>query len=383
MPAISNGARIASWMRTATASAAIEPPSGPPGTGGLVSRSASSSRNSSPPGRATRSVSRVASRMRSASDRDQLVARLVAERVVHELEVVEVDRDHGDPEAVAPRPSERELEQLVEHRAVRHARQLVVVREVGDVLLGRLALGDVEHHALDHQAGCRRRRSSTTAQSRNHTTRPSRAIMRYSKSERLAGPRCPARTASIVVLPVVRMQQVCPERVVADVLLGLDAEDRRDLRAHVDRGPLLVGEVQVDDRRDLLDERSVLRARLEQLAASHHVGRDVEHHPEPVHRRAVLVTDQHAVFLEPDDLAVAVDRAVLVMEGLAGVGAAFARRDQSLAIVRVHDVEPARRAGEPPRCEARPAGLRSPGPRRPSRRPCRCRRCRRPRAGGR
>ena len=92
----------------------------------------------------------MASWSRSASWRDERVAGLMAQRVVHQLEVVEVDRDHGDGLVGTARPREGQLQQLVEHGAVRHARQLVVVREERDLLLGGAAVGDVQHHAL-HQ----------------------------------------------------------------------------------------------------------------------------------------------------------------------------------------------------------------------------------------
>jgi hypothetical protein len=78
-----------------------------------------------------------------------LIAGVVAERVVHELEVVEVEEHHADAELVPASARERELEHLLEQDAVRQARELVVVREERDLLLRPLALGDVEDHALD------------------------------------------------------------------------------------------------------------------------------------------------------------------------------------------------------------------------------------------
>ena len=79
----------------------------------------------------------------------ELVAGVVAERVVHELEVVEVEVEHADAEVVPARPGDRRLEHLLEERPVRQAGELVVVREERHLLLGALALGDVEDHALD------------------------------------------------------------------------------------------------------------------------------------------------------------------------------------------------------------------------------------------
>jgi len=47
-----------------------------------------------------------------------MVARLVPEGIVHELEVVDVEREHRDAALMAVGPGERELQQLVEHRLV-------------------------------------------------------------------------------------------------------------------------------------------------------------------------------------------------------------------------------------------------------------------------
>ena len=84
---------------------------------------------------------------------EELVPGLVAEGVVHELEVVEVGVDHGHGELVTACPCHREVEELLEHRPVRKPRELVVVGEEGDLLLGLLALGDVEHHPVDEGGG--------------------------------------------------------------------------------------------------------------------------------------------------------------------------------------------------------------------------------------
>ena len=147
VPSTSKGASNASSTRWATACAEIAAPFSSM-TGDVWSRSASSIRNSSPPGRATRSVSRVASCRRAAIWMIRWSPDLVAERVVHELEVVDVEREHGDAAVGPARARERELEQLVEHRSVRHAGQAVVIGEIGEALLGLATLGDVEHHAV-------------------------------------------------------------------------------------------------------------------------------------------------------------------------------------------------------------------------------------------
>ena len=66
----------------------------------------------------------------------QLVAGGVPERVVDELEVVEVDVEHGGGAAVAARAGERQRRVLLELGAVGEAGQRVVVGHVPHVLLG-------------------------------------------------------------------------------------------------------------------------------------------------------------------------------------------------------------------------------------------------------
>ena len=80
------------------------------------------------------------------------VAGGVAEAVVDGLEVVEVDEQHGHPDAVAQRPRDRVADALVEQRAVGEVGDRIVERLVGELLLERLALGDVaavEHDPAD------------------------------------------------------------------------------------------------------------------------------------------------------------------------------------------------------------------------------------------
>ncbi len=74
---------------------------------------------------------------------------MVTQRVVHELEVVEVQEEDADAQVVAARPREAPIEHLFEQRSVRELGQLVVIRQERDLLLGVLALRDVEDHALD------------------------------------------------------------------------------------------------------------------------------------------------------------------------------------------------------------------------------------------
>ncbi len=86
----------------------------------------------------------------------QLVAGAVAEGVVDQLEVIEVDVQQCDLRAGAPGAGERQLELLREQRAVGQPGERVVIGEVGDLLLGGAALGDVlarGQRAGDHAVG--------------------------------------------------------------------------------------------------------------------------------------------------------------------------------------------------------------------------------------
>ena len=63
------------------------------------------------------------------------VGRLVADRVVDELEVVDVDEQQRELRALAPRSREHFLEMLVQEPAVRQPREAVLIRERADLLV--------------------------------------------------------------------------------------------------------------------------------------------------------------------------------------------------------------------------------------------------------
>ncbi len=82
----------------------------------------------------------------------QPVADVVPERVVHVLEVVEVDHQDRQPVLRAPRERDRVLDAVAEQAAVREQGQRVVERELAQLVLERLALGhvaQVEREPLD------------------------------------------------------------------------------------------------------------------------------------------------------------------------------------------------------------------------------------------
>ncbi len=113
----------------------------------------SSSRNSSPPWRASRPRSPSAPRSRAGDAAQQPVAGAVPERVVDELEVVEVDEQQRDRALAPPRARDRGAHARLELRAVGEPGQRVEEREPAQLLLGPHVLGDVlagQHH--DHAA---------------------------------------------------------------------------------------------------------------------------------------------------------------------------------------------------------------------------------------
>ena len=79
----------------------------------------------------------------------QVVAGRVAERVVDELELVEVGEQHRDRAAVAPPPRERALEPVERERAVREPGQRVVQRAVAHLGLDDVAVDRAGDHVRD------------------------------------------------------------------------------------------------------------------------------------------------------------------------------------------------------------------------------------------
>jgi len=102
--------------------------------------------NSSPPRRAAVSLAQAAPEPRAHLAQDRVSPR-VAERVVDELELVEVHEQDGEPSRLPRRPRDRLLEPVLEERAVREPGQRIVIREPLDLALRLEARGDV---ADDH-----------------------------------------------------------------------------------------------------------------------------------------------------------------------------------------------------------------------------------------
>ena len=101
--------------------------------------------NSSPPSRATTSLERRLWRSRLADFHQQGVAGIMTERIVDDLEAVEIDEQHGELPLVAPRGLDRKMQQLVEHLAIGQTGQAVMRRQIFDPLVRlRLFVGAVE-----------------------------------------------------------------------------------------------------------------------------------------------------------------------------------------------------------------------------------------------
>jgi hypothetical protein len=94
---------------------------------------------------------------------EHLVAHLVAEAVVHELEVVEVHVHGAHGAAVLSRPGDCLVERRAELLAVRKPGERVVIRAMAQLLLGPLPVRDVEDHALGQRAVALDRRQDDRA----------------------------------------------------------------------------------------------------------------------------------------------------------------------------------------------------------------------------
>ncbi len=220
-----------------------------------------------------------------------------------------------------------------------------MVRQERDLLLGLLALGDVEHHALHEQRliGLVVDHDGAIAEPQHAAVASDEAIL---QRERFA------RGSSLEVggerlVPVLRVQVGDPHVRIVHVLLGRDAQERFDLRTDVTRRHAFVGEVHIDDRGDLLDEHAVLRPGFLQLPLGPNDVGDVEHQAEPELRDTVFIVHEDRFFADPHLVTVAMDRAVLLAERLAGRDGSFARLSDPLQVVGMQHIAPSLGRGEP------------------------------------
>jgi len=196
----------------------------------------------------------------------EVVARALAERRVRALEVVEVDREHGDLAAAAGGRVERDLHPLGDRRPVRQPGERVVGAQVLRPLLGRAPFGDVGLHAhvLDDAPAVRDGRDRDLVPERravaavvaHHDRR--RALLADGRGERGRGPAIGVRA--------LEKAAVAPDRLLARVA-------REPLEAGVDVDDRQVRGERVDDHDPVLGggERRVLHAH---VRASVHRGRD-------------------------------------------------------------------------------------------------------------
>ena len=133
-------------------------------TGSMPLTSLHITMNSSPAMRPTRSIERVA-RLQPLGDLGQhLVAARVPERVVDELEPVEVDEQHRGVRLHAATARERVLQAVDEHHAVAQAGELVVRGAVAQLLLRVDHLGHVGERAHGARGRARGRGQRAAAQ---------------------------------------------------------------------------------------------------------------------------------------------------------------------------------------------------------------------------
>ena len=211
------------------------------------------------------SVGRADHRLQPVGERTQhRVADVMPEAVVHALEAVDVREQDRRLLARLANGCDRALETVVEVRAVRETGQRVVERLAAKLLL-RLALGrDVEQVALEVH-----RRAVVVGDDHARVADPDvvavarlqavldveRLVRRVRVLVRLEHPRL-----------VLRMQQLHEQVAVVAPLLDGVAEQSFDLPAREDVRARRVERVDVDDERQLLDERAVAPVELATLA---------------------------------------------------------------------------------------------------------------------
>ncbi len=280
------------------------------------------------------------------------VAGLVAEAVVHDLEVVEVDEQHGDAVVADLGARHRALQVLLEHGPVRQAGERVVQGDVGELLLGVAVGGHVEQVALPARLG-----AVCVAHLERLVEHPGDAAV---------GPHDPVlgREAGAVgdrrgelaehAPAVVGMDAGRGEPGIALPVGGGAAGDRLDGGAPVERRRGVVERIHVDAERQLLDQRAIPRlggaqprlGLVQRLLGVLAVG-DVEDHALHLGRDAVLVADDDHLVVEPALAALGVEQPVLVAvrrrrrerRAVAGHGA--------VAVVGMHPRRPAVGAVEP------------------------------------
>ena len=176
----------------------------------------------------------------------------VAEAVVHRLEVVDVEDQKRDARPAGPRARDRLLDPLLEKRPVRKAGEGIVERLVTQALLRLALLRDVEQVPLerDGHAGRPEDRPGLVVDPHDAPVPGDQPVL---EGEPVAFVRATVRVED--GLAVLRVEDPDEELAITLPLGERVPEHRLDLRAGVDVGALVVDRVDVDDERQLLDER--------------------------------------------------------------------------------------------------------------------------------
>ena len=270
--------------------------------------------------------------------------RHVAGLVFGDLDVVALHRDRetedrGERRAEVVRDGlqERRLHLVLDAQALR-LRSLAF--QITLQVLGPPLFGDVDQHALPVD-----RAAFVVEHEPRLVLDPD--LMPVARDQPIRGcVRLTTRGARLHQRSVVRMDEFRPQTLVGVPRLGLVPEDRPGLRADVD-GRTIIHRVDVGDRGDLLDQRSVARLGLGELAGRLLERRDVDHDALPVRGLPIGPAHHHGLVAEPHDATVARTHPVLAEERLAGQLGTAVLLDHIRPVVLVDRLEPDARITHP------------------------------------
>ena len=232
----------------------------------VASASGSSTPNSSPRSRATRSaVAEGVAEPHGQLAHDQVPV-VVAERVRHLAEAVEGEDQQRERPLRADGLGEGAAEPVLEQHAVRQPRQLVEEPHLAQRLLGQPLLRDVQDEA-PHEARLAvgpRQRPPLVAPPQHPPLAVEDAVLRGEAPSRRAG----VAELAQHPLPVLRVKPPHPHVRLGEPLPRREARHREQLRAHVGAAAGVVRPRHVGERRDLLDEGAVAILRLGVAAAA-------------------------------------------------------------------------------------------------------------------
>src|SRR3954471_8264696 len=191
---------------------------------------------------------------------EHLVAEVVTPPVVDRLEVVEVDVEQTGRLALLMPELDRVAEALVEEGPVGEAGQRVVEGLLPQLQLGLALACDVEEVALqvERLPVVVENDDAFVAEPDDSAAAGDQAVLDAERLVRLVRVRVGGEHSLAVVLVEQAREQVG----VGLPLLQAVAEERLDLRAREDVGAARVERVDVDDERELLDQRAIAAADL-------------------------------------------------------------------------------------------------------------------------